>query len=51
MEKMKENPNYADFLKAIESILATKEIGVAQAKALESADIKYLGTDNKVNPA
>lgn len=51
MEKMKANPEYAVYLQTIEAILANKEVGVAQAKALESADIKYLGTDWNANPA
>ena len=50
MEKMQSNIEYANYLQAIEAINAQKDIGVANAKALESADIKYLWTD-KFNPA
>ena len=49
MKEMQENKEYALYLQAIEQIAATREVGVAQAKALEHADIKYLGTDGKLN--
>lgn len=51
MEKMKENKDYAEFLKSIEAIVAGRDVGVAQAEALKSASIKYLGTDGKINPS
>lgn len=49
MKEMQENKEYAMYLQAIEQIAAQREVGVAQAKALESADIKYLGTDGTLN--
>lgn len=51
MEKMQKNTEYAEYLQAIESINSQKEVGIAQAEALKSASIKYLGTDGKIDPS